>query len=165
MIVRFWLISLGCATGALVAGYTFGGFWIWTLPILGLAALWLLGYRCELKWVTSLELLLFTGVAAIGMWLKLTPELMVLGMGASLAAWGLESFHQRMEYPDRVDQRDQLEQKYLRRMMIVVGSGTLVALFALHLDVNFNFGSALLLGLLAVAGLSRTIRFLRRESD
>jgi hypothetical protein len=31
--------------------------------------------------------------------------------------------------------------------------------------VSFSFGSALLLGLLAVVGLSRTIRYLRRESD
>jgi hypothetical protein len=165
MMSRFWVISLGCATGAFMAGYAIGGLWIWTLPILGLAALWLLGQRHGLKWLSSLELSLFVGMAIYGLWLKLAPGLMLVGMVASLVVWDLESFLQRMEDAERVDQRDALEQKYLRRLLIVAGSGALLAVGGLSLDLNFSFGSALLLSLLAVVGLSWTIRFLRRESD
>lgn len=159
---KLWYVSLGCATCALVAGYAIGGFWIWTLPILGFAALWLFG---QPKWITSLELLLFVGLAAIGLWQKLAPGLMLLGILAALASWDIENFQQRVEGVERVDHRDDLERKYLQRLLIIEGSGALLAVAAMSLTVTFSFGSALLLGLLAVVGLSRTIGFLRRESD
>jgi hypothetical protein len=162
---KLWYISLGCATSALVAGYAHGGLWIWTLPIFGFAVLWLLGQRRGLNWVTSLELVLFFGLACIGSWLNLSPELMLLGVIATLAAWDLENFLRRMECAERVDQREDMEQKHLRRLLIVEGSGALLAVGALNLKVNFSFSSALLLGLIAVVGMSRTIGFLRRESD
>jgi hypothetical protein len=162
---KLWYVSLGCATCALVAGYAIGGLWIWTLPILGLAALWYLGQRRGLKWVTSLELLLYVGLAAIGLWQQLTSGLMLLGIIAALAAWDIDDFHQRMKGVERVDQREGLERKYLQRLLIVEGSGALLSVAAVSLSVTFSFGSALLLGLLAVIGLSRTIGFLQRESD
>jgi hypothetical protein len=162
---KIWYVSLGGATCALVAGYAMGGLWTWTLFILGLAALWLLGQRRGLKWVTSLELLLYIGLAAVGLWQQLTFSLMLLGIIAALAAWDIESFHQRMEGIERVDQREGLERKYLQRLLIVDGAGALLAVAAVSFTVSFSFGSALLLGLLAVVGLSRTIRYLRRESD
>jgi hypothetical protein len=142
-----------------------GGLWTWTLPILGLAALWYLGQRRGLKWVTQFELLLFVGLAAIGLWQKLAFGWMLLGIIAALAAWDLEGFHQRMEGVDRVDHREGLERKYLQRLLIIEGFGALLAVAAVSLSVSFSFGSALLLGLLAVVGLSRTIGFLRRESN
>lgn len=165
MIRKLWYVSLGCATSALVAGYAIGGLWIWTLPILGLAALWLLAERRGLKWLTSLELLLYVGLAAIGLWQQLAFGLMLLGIIAALATWDMENFHQRMKDVERVDHREGLERKYLQRLLIVEGSGALLAVAAVNLSVTFSFGSALLLGLLAVVGLSRTIGYLRRESD
>ncbi len=162
---KLWHLSLGCATCALTAGYVIGGLWIWALPILGLAALWLFGQRRGLKWVSSLELLLFLGLATIGIWQRLTLGLMLLGIISALAAWDLESFIQRMEGAERVDHRDDLERKYLQRLVIIICSGALFAVAAIGLNVPFSFGSALLLGLLVVVGLSRTIRFMRHESD
>ena len=165
MIRKFWYISLGCATCALVAGYAIGGLWIWTLPILGLAVLWLLGHRLGLKWISSLELLLFVGLAVIGIWQELPFGWMLLGIIAALTTWDMENFYQRMEGVERVDHRETLKRKYLQRLLIIEGSGALFAIAAVNLTVNFSFGSALLLGLLAMFSLSRTIGFLRRESD
>lgn len=90
---------------------------------------------------------------------------MLLGIIATLAAWDIEDFHQRMEGVERVDHRETLERKYLQRLLVIEGSGALLALAAVSISVTFSFGSALLLGLLAVVGLSRTIGFLQRESD
>jgi hypothetical protein len=162
---KLWYVSLGCATGALLAGYALGDLWVWALPILGFAALWLLGQRSGLKWVPSLGLLLFIGLTAIGLWLTLSAGLMLLGMIATLATWDLESFLQRMEGAERVDHRNDLERRHLRRLLMVEGLGILLTFAALSFNVSFGFGSALLLGLLAMVGLSRTIGFLRRESD
>ncbi len=165
MIRKLWYIGFTCATCALVTGYAIGGYWIWTLPILGLAVLGLLGQRRGLKWAASMELLLFVGLAVIGIRQALSFGLMLLGMIAALAAWDIDHFQQRMEDVVRVDQREDMERKYLRRLLIIETSGALLAFTAVSLTVTFSFGSALLLGLLAVVGLSRTIQFLRRESD
>jgi hypothetical protein len=43
--------------------------------------------------------------------------------------------------------------------------GLLLAVVALGIKIQVGFGAAFLLGLLAVLGLSRAIRFLSRESD
>ena len=162
MIRKFWYISLGCATCALVAGYAIGGLWIWTLPILGLAALWLLG---QPEWISSLELLLFVGLAVIGMWQELPFGWMLLGIIGALATWDMENFQQRMGVVESVEHRELMERKYLQRLLIIEGSGAIFTLAAVSLTVNFSFGSALLLGLLAMFGLSRTIGFMRRESN
>ena len=90
---------------------------------------------------------------------------MLLGIIAALAAWDMEDFHQRMECVERVNHKEGLERKYLQRLLIVEGSGALLAVAAVSFPVTFSFGSALLLGLLAVVGLSRAIGFLQRESD
>ena len=165
MIRKLWHISLGCATCALVAGYAIGGLWIWTLPILGLAVLWFLGHRLGLKWISSLELLLFVGLAVIGMWQELPFGWMLLGIIGALATWDMENFQQRMGVVESVEHRELMERKYLQRLLIIEGSGAIFTLAAVSLTVNFSFSSALLLGLLAMFGLSRTIGFLRRESD
>jgi hypothetical protein len=165
MIRKLWYFSFGCATCALVIGYAKDGLWIWTLPILGFAVLWLEGKRRGLKWVASVEFPLFVGFAVIGIWQELSFELMLLGMIAALAAWDMDYFQQRLEDVKRVSQREDLERKYLQRLLIIEASGAILAFTAVSLTVTFGFGSALLLGLFAVIGLSRTIRFLRRESD
>lgn len=165
MIRKLWYISLGCVTFALVIGYAIGGLWIWTLPILGLAVLWLVGQRRGLKWVASVDFSLFVGFAVIGIWQELSFALMLLGMIAALAAWDMDYFQQRLEDVERVSQREVLERKYLQRLLIIEVSGAILTFTAVSLTVTFSFGSALLLGLLAVIGLSRTIRFLRHESD
>jgi hypothetical protein len=165
MIRKLWYISFGCATCALVIGYAIGGLWIWTLPILCAAILWLLGERRGLKWVASVEFPLFVGFTVVGIWQELPFGLMLLGMIAALAAWDMDNFQQRMQDVKRVDQREDLERKYLQRFLVIEASGAILAFTAVSLTVTFSFGSALLLGLLAVVGLSRTIRFLRRESD
>lgn len=165
MISRLWYINLGCATAALVAGYALGGLWIWVPLILCLPILGLLGQLRGWKWTPSLEFLFFAGLAASGLWLKLAPGLMLLGMIAALTAWDLESFLQRLEEAGKIEHRDDLERKHLIRLLIVGGSSALLAVSVLSIDMNFSFGLTLLLGLLAVVGLSRTIGYLRRESN
>jgi hypothetical protein len=162
-------ISIGLTTWALALGYARSGLWAWTSLIVALGGLWLLGQWRGWGWMASVGLVFFVVAAAAGLWLNLATGWMLLGVVAALATWDLDHFVQRLrsvggdETP--AEQWRELEQRHLRRLLIVDGLGLLLALVALEIKVKLSFGIAFSLGLLAVLGLSRVIGFLRRESE
>ena len=58
-----------------------------------------------------------------------------------------------------------LEQRHLQRLLTVDGLGLLLGAVALGIRIEVGFGTAFLLGLLAILGLSRAIRSIGGESD
>lgn len=161
--------STGVAACALALGFALGGVWTWTLFILAFAGLWLLGQWRGWGWIASLGLIFFVGTAAGGLWLGLAVSWMFLGAVAALVAWDLHHFVQRLRSvgggETQAARCRELEQSHLRRLLIVQGLGVLLAAVALGVKIDFGFGAAFLLGLLAVLGLGRAVAYLRRESD
>jgi hypothetical protein len=82
-----------------------------------------------------------------------------------LAAADLHAFRLRVETATNVDPSARLGQRHLARTLIISGAGLALAILSQQLRMHFGVGVALLLGLLAVLGLSRGVSFLRRESD
>jgi len=110
-------------------------------------------------------LVVFVGTAAIGLQLRWGVGWALLGMMAALSAWNLDHFAQCLACAGQAEQARELERQHLWRLLIVDGLGFLLAALALGLQIKPDFGLACILGLLAIVGLSQTIRFLRRESD
>ena len=117
----------------------------------------------------SLGLICFVGTAAGGLWLGLAVGWMFLGAFAALVAWDLHDFVQRLRSVGWVEtqaaRHRELEQRHLRRLLIVQVLGALLAVIALGFKVDFGFAAAFVLGLLAVLGMGRAVAYLRRESD
>jgi len=90
---------------------------------------------------------------------------MLVGVVAALSAWDLDHFARRLRGVERVEMRLALEWHHLRRLISVDGLGLLLAGVALAVQYKFSFDAALVLGLVAVLGLSQMISYLRRESD
>jgi hypothetical protein len=165
MTVRLLPISIGLTTCAFALGYALGGLWAWTPFIMALGLLWLLGRWRGWGWMASLELVLFAGVAAGGLWQELAAGCLLFGMGAALAAWDLDYFAQRLKSVGYIERAHDLERCHLQRLLVVEGLGMLLAAVALGTKVKFGFATACLLGLIAVLGLSQAVGFLRHESD
>jgi hypothetical protein len=146
-------------------GYGLGGQWVWTAVIGLVGVLWLAGTWRGWEWVASVGLIGFVGIAAVGLWLGLGAGWMVFGLVAALCAWDLGRFVLYLKRVERVEAERELEQRHLQRLLAVAGLGLLVAAVALSVEIRFTFMMALLLGLLAVWGLSQAVGFLRRESD
>ncbi len=162
---RIGPICILLAMGTLAVGYGLGGQWVWTAVIGLVGVLWLAGTWRGWEWVASMGLIGFTGIAAVGLWLDLGAGWMVFGLVAALCAWDLGRFVLCLRRVGRVEAERELEQRHLQRLLAVAGLGLLVAAIALSIEIRFTFVMALLLGLLAVWGLSQAVGFLRRESD
>ncbi len=144
-------------------GYGLGSQWVW-MPAIGiLAVLWLFGYWRGWEWVASLAVVGYTGMAAAGSLSGLGSGWMVGGLVAALCAWDLHRFVLCLRSVERVEAEGALERRHLQRLLAVAGLGLLLAAIALTVEIRLSFLFALLLGTLAVLGLSRAVSFLRRE--
>lgn len=165
MSARVLTISTVLATAALAAGYSLSGGWLEALLVGALGTFWLLGQRRGWGWVTSMALALLVGAASIGPWLGVGPGWMLVGIVAALSAWDLDHFTRRLRNVERVENAQNLERRHLQRLLIVDTLGLLLGAVALSIRAQFGFGTAFLLGLLAILALSRVIRAIRQESD
>lgn len=164
-----WLshLSVGLAAGSLALVYGLGGLWIGALCSAVLGILWLASAR---RWArtASAGLILSTVLCAFGLTQGLAPAGMLVCLVAALTAWDLDDFHRLLESKATVVHAGQLQRQHLQRLVVVNLLGLVLGLVALNIGAyapRLTLGLAVLLGLLAILGLSRAISFLRRESD
>ena len=160
--LRFVCLGLACL--ALAAGYALGGLWTWGLAALLPLLLWLIGLGRPWSLPAAAGLVAFATLAAAGLLAGLAPAWMLLALVAALCAWDLDHLARRLAATDLVPHRRDLEKHHLLRLLAVAGLGLLLALVALEVELQLTFFPALLLGLLALWGLSRLVRHLRREN-
>ena len=158
-------VSTVLATFALATGYALSRLPIGTLVIIAFGFFWLIGQQRGWGWTASLGLIGFMSAAAFGIVWGTPAAWMLFVSVATLIAWDLHMFSQRLQKAKHIAGEAGLIRSHLRRMLIVAGLGLVLGEIALGVQVEFSFSWALLLGLLASLGLSGAIGFLRRESD
>ena len=104
-------------------------------------------------------------MAAIGVWLALALPVLLASQVAALAAWDLDRFAQRLRGAWRVEAEALLMRAHLQRLLAVTGLRLVLSAVALGVQVPLSFGWALLLGAVAILGLSQTVHHLNRATD
>ena len=163
MVRRSGALCVGLAVASLAIGDGQVGRWDRILLAGVLGGLWLSGYWRGWAWMAPLGLVGFVGLAASGVLLGLEAGAMVAGVVAALCAWDLHHFALTLQEVGQVKDGRALEQRHLSRLLAVAALGLVLAVIALRVEIRLTFFEALLLGLLVVWGLSRGIRFVRRE--
>ena len=153
-------VSTILATAALVLGYAEDGLWAARPPTLLLGLLRSLGRRRGWDWIAPLWLISLHGAAAIGLLLNLEAGWMLLAAVAALSAWDLDAVLRRLGGAQEGDALRDLERRHLGRLLLVNAVGLTLAGMALEFSVRLSLAAAILLGLLALAGLSQMIAFL-----
>ena len=162
----FVSISIGLATFGLTIGYVLNALWIGAAIIVALGLFWLVGQWRGWRPVSVLVAIFFIFTTAFGVWRGVsTGGWMLFSLVVTLVAWDLDQFTHRLEQAEQIAGETELKRIHLQRLLIVAGLGFLFGGIALRLQFEFNLGWGIFLGLLAIAGLSRIIGFLRRESD
>lgn len=162
---RLLWASIGLAAGTLALGYGLAGILLGALAAVILGGLWLVGQWRQLAWVASLGLVIAAGMAAAGLLLGVGAGWSLVAVVAALSAWDLDAFARRLNRAAKVEGQADLERQHLLRLLAVDGLGLVLAAVALGVRFRFGFGLALLLGILAILGLSQAIGLLRQEGD
>jgi hypothetical protein len=162
---RLCIASIVIAAGALALAYGLDGQGQWSPVFVALGLLWWTGQRRGERRVAAFGLLGFVVGAVIGFWMNLGGGRLLLSTVAALAAWDLGDFALRLQDVDNDEDARALEHHHLWRLAVVSGIGLLLGGLALTIRVDLRFGVVSALGLIAIFGLSRLVRFLRRESD
>jgi hypothetical protein len=150
------------AAAALTAGYALSGRWLWAVVFALLGFLWLAGQRRDWEATTSIMLFLFVVGCVNGINQGVATPWLLVGLVTALSAWDLDHFTRKLRKAEQIDEVRVLEQRHLRRLLIVDGLSLLLAALALTIRVEIPFGLALILGLLAVLGISQAVGFLRQ---
>lgn len=161
---RLVALSIGLAALSLAAGYLLDGLPIVLLPLLALAASWLVGRQLGWRWVDDAGLVACAAAAAVGMWLGLAAGWMVAGLVAALSAWDLAAFARWLEGVQPADKIPALIRRHLGRLLVVDAVGVLLAVVALGVRLRLGLAVMLLLGLAVILGVSRAVRLLGREN-
>lgn len=158
----FW-VHLGIATGALALGYGLAGQLGVALAIILLGGLWFAMQRANRE-AGGLMLLLACGAAGVGILAGVSGVALLLGVVGCLGAWDLDHFLARLASVERVDFETGLGREHVRRLLAIEGVGLITSLFALTVQARISFWWELLLALLAVAGISQIVAYIRKQS-
>lgn len=107
----------------------------------------------------------FNVLLAVGLWRNIRPIHALIAGAAALSAWDLYHFKAWLDRADHINASAALVKTHIRRLGFAMGLGVLVGSVGLGIRLQYGLGTIMLLGLVLVLGLSRIIRFLRRESD
>lgn len=161
-IKRYGAIS-GAAL-ALAAGYGLvGAFWAVAAALL-VAASWVIGRQRNKRWVTSGSFTLLVLLSALSPLFGAAPGWPIAAVVFSLIGWNQGHFARLVASVERVDGKELIEQRYRRRLMATAALGAMLAGLTPLIQLNFGFGIALFLGVIAILGFGRAIAYLRRES-
>jgi hypothetical protein len=104
-------------------------------------------------------------MAAFGAWQGLPAAWMLAGVVAALAAWDLDHFDQRLRGAGLIPRRAELLRAHLRQLALAAGAGLLLGGIALGVRLELTFGWVVLIGALAIVGVSGLIRSGRSGDD
>lgn len=176
MIARVILFCILLAAAAALIGFVLAGAWQLGLLAAGLGGLWIAARRKGWGGAASPLLLGFIVLAAMGVALRGGAIWAPLCLVAALAAWDLDRFAGRLSSvgarPAAVegvggadDETRDLERRHLWRLGVVSGLGLVLSWAGQAIHFKLDLTVMLVLGFVAILGLSRAVRSLVRESD
>lgn len=165
MLGRITWVAIILAGAIPAAGYALNGLWPIALGAAALTGLWLVDYGRRWGKLSALAFPCFVVAAAAGVNLTWGAGWAPAGLVVALAAWDLDRFAGRLRVVDVTDETADLKRRHLVRLLLVSVLGLVLAWIALGIRIELSFALILLLGFLAVIGLSVAVRSLARESD
>ncbi|HSV86328.1 MAG TPA: hypothetical protein VLH85_07120 [Levilinea sp.] len=148
---------------ALALAYGANDYFLVSILVLACGGLWLLSSSQHWKHWRSLIFVLYTFACVLGFWLNLSMPLLVVGISAALGAWDLDHFCWRTRAEPPVMKLEQLERHHLLQLAIVLGTGLVVALLVLLVQVSLGFWMLFFITLAALFSLLRALTLIHQD--
>ncbi len=154
------------AGGALAASFSTRQSWVGGAASLLFVGLAILAEGVpKAAWLSEVVFGGFTLLAAVSIWLGNPPEWALVAVAAALTGWDLHHLRVRLAAIENLEAPSSLVWGHLRRLTITILSGIALGLLALYVRISYGVVVVVVLGLLAVIGISRAIAYMRRFSD
>jgi hypothetical protein len=160
----FWAQML-VAVAALAIGYALAGLLFVSMIIVLLGAMWFSAQQRKSTGLEGFLLTVFLLAGGFGFWVGVPAWMSLIATVATLGAWDLDHFLQRLSTVERVEFDTGLGREHIRRLAVVQGLGLLLGLLALTIHMKISFWWEALLVLLAVIGIRQLIRFVRKQME
>jgi len=155
--------SIFISAAALTIGLALQKYFIPAIGVSLLGAAWTITYRRSIFWVASPAFALFTILSAISIWAQVSSWLALASVIASLIAWDLTMFIQRLQATN--ESSPQVERTHFLQLALLVGLSVLGVFAATQIRISLTFGGAALLAMLGIWGISTLVYRLRRHED
>ena len=132
-----------------------------TIGVILLGIVWLAALIRGFPLISAFGFPIFVLLSIIGIWLDLSPWLMLTGITASLVAWDLIHFNERLQMIGDFEDRRRMERSHFLRLGIVLGVGVIGYDISMQTHIDLTFGGAALLALLGIWGVSALVYRLR----
>lgn len=163
MTVTALVICIVCSLGSLAWGYAQASLDPLARWILIFGMVWLFSQWQRWWWFSSVGLIVTTIVAALGMWIGLTPGWMLAGGIFALTAWDLTDYRRRIRFaPSDDDERD-MERRHLSRLTFLVLAGLSLSSITMLVRLQFTLEWTILLVFVVLLGLTQLVAWLRRQ--
>lgn len=161
---RVFTAHMLVAVAALAIGFAMRGPIFCSFLVVLFGFVWFVSQQRGVSGLEGLLFFAFLVAAAAGIFFSVPRWLMLAAVVATLGAWDLNHFLQRLGASDNVDFEAGLGREHLRRLLIVEGVGFLGGLLALNLRVAVGFWWAVLFALLVTGVLAWITRRIRKET-
>ncbi len=157
--------AIGLAAACLAGGLIAAGEALFALAPAALGGMWAAGVILQRRWTRVVALPGMIFVAAGAPFVQVAPFVALAGLVATLVAWNLDDLEQRLtQVACVIDERGV---RRIRTVWLLVVAGASLGIGGVALAVRFEIGitGALILGALAILGLSRMMALLRRMNE
>ncbi|MBI5824812.1 MAG: hypothetical protein HZB18_12350 [Chloroflexi bacterium] len=130
-----------------------------TVALLGIA--WIVLFARGLHRFSGFAFAVFIILSSVSLWADVSPVLALAGVIFSLLAWDLTRFHQRLQMTNSQQDTRKMERAHFARLTLLIGLSLLGYFAVTRIQVTLTFGSAALLALLGIWGISALVYRLR----
>jgi hypothetical protein len=155
------LLSIAAGAGVLTYGLVVNGYVVQGSIIALLGAVWLALHLRKNTRFTDAAFILFGLISAGVIWAGVSHWLALAGMVFSLLAWDLTAFEARLEKISNREDAARMAWSHFARLVLVIGFGVGGVIVAGVIKVNLTLGSALLLAIVGIWGISTLVYRLR----
>jgi len=160
---HIWLrrICQAAAIGLLASGFAIKGYWLGGLAVIGLVTLGWVGERFQKPWLSSAVLLAGTGIAAGGIWIGVSPILMIFAEISALAWSELTGNPTGNIHPRNPIVCARVEQQRFRHLVVLIVGSLLVTGVGLSWQWHLSFATTFIIAIFVGSGLFGLFRILK----
>lgn len=157
--------AIGLAATCLASGLIAADQTLFALAPAALGGMWAAGVILQRRWT---RIVAFPGmiiVAAGATFVQAAPLAALAGLVMTLVAWNLDNLERRLTQTAHVVDERRLRRSHAAWLLVIAGASLGMGGVALVVRLEIGITGALILGTLAILGLSRMMALLRRMNQ